>query len=86
MFALWILGRAMEMQRRGLALAGLVVIVGVISNLAEYWESGPRFGGMSGVLYGLFGYMWMQGRFNPKFGIHLPRSLINTLLVWFVIC
>ncbi len=86
MFALWVLGRAMELRRRGLALLALVIIVGVVSNLAEYWESGPHFGGMSGVLYGLFGYMWMQGRFNPRFGIHLPQSLINALLIWFVIC
>ncbi|MDH3693462.1 MAG: rhomboid family intramembrane serine protease [Gammaproteobacteria bacterium] len=86
MFALWILGRAMEIQRRSLSLIILVIVTGVVSNLAELWESGPRFGGMSGVLYGLFGYLWMQGRFNPKFGIHLPHSLINALLIWFVIC
>ncbi len=86
MLALWILGRAMEAQRRGLALITLVIVIGIVSNLAEYWESGPRFGGMSGVLYGLFGYLWMQGRFNPRFGIRLPRSLINALLIWFIIC
>ena len=28
--------------------------------------SGPLFLGISGVVFGMLGYIWMQGRFDPR--------------------
>ncbi|MDH3690538.1 MAG: rhomboid family intramembrane serine protease [Gammaproteobacteria bacterium] len=86
MLALWILGSALE-RAKGPTLMGLLVVVtGIISNLAEFIFSAPNFGGMSGVLYGLVGYIWMQGQFNPRFGIYLPKPVLIMLLGWYVLC
>src|SRR5262249_52050570 len=45
-----------------------------------------QFGGLSGVLYGLFGYAWMKTRFEPQLGIVLPPQTVVLLLGWFVLC
>jgi GlpG protein len=87
MMWLWDLGKLLE-GRRGLWLfGGFVLAVGVASNLMQYLLTGsPLFGGMSGVVYGLLGYVWMQGKYNPRFGYVLHKQTVTTMLVWFVLC
>jgi GlpG protein len=82
----WQLGTLIEYRRGTVLLAALVIVSGVISNLAEYYASGPAFGGMSGVIFALLGYLWIQGRFNPGFGIILNSKLVTMVMLWFVVC
>ena len=41
---------------------------------------------LSGLLYGLFGYLWIRGRFDPTFPLRLRGSVVIMLLGWFVVC
>ena len=49
----------------------LVLVIAACSDLAQYFFGGPVFGGMSGVVYGLLGYIWMRGKFDPGSGLYL---------------
>jgi len=83
----WSVGGALEQRRGAAEVAMLVLVLGIVSNLAEYLYSGHgRFGGMSGVLYGLFGYIWARGRLDRNFGLMLPNPVVGLLLVWFALC
>ena len=85
---LWLydLGSVIE-QRQGLGrMAILVVVTAILPNLAQFAWGGPGFGGMSGVVYGLLAYAWVQGNFNPRAGIALHQNIAIMMLVWFVIC
>jgi GlpG protein len=99
MLMLLSLGGQVEARRGSIRLLLLVLVLAVASNLAEYYlgrsvfENGrlilkgwPLFGGMSGVLYGLFGYMWMKGRFEPRSGLQLSKETVVVMLVWFFLC
>jgi GlpG protein len=44
----------------------------------------PSFGGMSGVIYGLFGYIWLRGKFDPASGLFIDRQNLTLALVWIV--
>ena len=53
-------------------------------------RSGPHImtmlGGMSGVVYGLFGFAWMKSTYDPKAGFRLTTMTINIMLIWLVAC
>ena len=82
----WELGRLIEWRQGGILLGVLIVVMAAVSNLAQYVVSGPLFGGMSGVVYGLFGYIWLQGVTNPQFAVKMNPAVVKLLLAWFVIC
>jgi GlpG protein len=81
---LWLkdLGSVIETRVGALQLLLLVVAIGIASNLAQYFISGPAFGGMSGVVYGLLGYVWMKSRFDPSSGMFLHPSTVTMMLIW----
>lgn len=64
----------------------LVLVIALVSNTVQYLYGGSiYFGGMSGVVYGLFGYIWMWQLFYPQKGLSLPGALIFFLLLTLVI-
>ncbi len=86
MYMLNIFGRAVELRRGIWKFLGLVTIMAIGSNVAQFYVSGPGFGGMSGVIYGLFGYVWMKSRYDPNTGFFLPSSTVFILIGWLVLC
>jgi GlpG protein len=83
---LLVLGGMIERRHGSLRLGLLILLFAAISNVAEYLSTGPLFGGLSGVIYGLFGYVWLRGRVDPTSGFYLPSHIITMMLVWFFIC
>jgi GlpG protein len=63
-----------------------VLIVGTLSNYSQLWMSGPYFGGMSGVNYGLFGFLWMRGKHDRFAAWQISPMIVQTMLVWFFVC
>jgi len=85
---LWIfnLGRFVQERFSTLYLGLLILACGVFSNLIQYWWSGPVFGGMSGVNYALFGFLWIRGRFDRRSEWQLHPAMVQSMLFWFVLC
>lgn len=86
MLWLWDLGGTVERIQGSRILLMIVLISGILSNVGQHLFTGPLFGGMSGVVYALLGYVWMQGLFNPRFYASLNKAIVVMMLVWFVIC
>ncbi len=86
MMWVWSLGPQVEANHGSLVMAALVVVSEVAGNLGQYWASGPGFGGMSGVVYALFGFVWMSARYDRRHRYAISER--NTWLVmgWFVLC
>ena len=85
---LWLyqLGGVLEIRQGRGFFVGLIILLAISSNLAQYLHTGPNFGGMSGVVYGLLGYFWQQGVWNPRFGMRLEQPIVIMMAAWFVLC
>jgi GlpG protein len=94
MVLLYQLGSRIEERRGWWRLLLLVLACAVASNLAQYYygdttspgQGSPLFGGMSGVVYALFGYVWMKAVFEPDLGLGMQASTIVYLMAWFFLC
>ncbi len=99
MYMLYYLGGAIERSRGPLRYLSLVLVIAVVSNLAQYFFGNPVqvggewrfahlpfFGGMSGVDYGLFGYIWMKARFQPELGLRIDPGTVVILMAWLILC
>lgn len=64
----------------------LIGVSGVVSNLLQYFVSGPQFGGMSGVLYAMLGYIWVYKKMDQDFDYSLPARDITIMIGWLLIC
>jgi len=81
----WILGNIIE-QYAGLPkLLSLLLLSGLLSNMAQYPISGAHFGGLSGVVYGLFGYLWVVSRFDKASGVHIPNAIVIQIVAWLML-
>jgi GlpG protein len=95
MYWLYLFGSMIESRRGTLRFGLLVLVTAVAANYGEYyfpyhWHwGGPYhvfFGGMSGVIYGLLGYVWMKSRFEPQLQMFVPFSTVVILIGWLVLC
>ncbi|MDD0975236.1 rhomboid family intramembrane serine protease [Pseudomonas fontis] len=83
----WELGRRIELRQGAWAMLGLSLVFGLVSNVAQYWFGGPSlFGGLSGVLYGLLGHIWLYQWLAPNPVYRMPRGVLVMMLVWLVLC
>jgi GlpG protein len=77
------LGRVVEGIHGARLFAAFVLTCALVSGLAEY-ELGKsaQFSGMSGVVFGLLGLVWVRGRFDRSARYALTRGTVQFMLVW----
>ena len=86
MYWLYFLGGQVEGIRGSLRLLIFVLAAAVISMVAQAYIESPYAGGMSGVNYALFGYVWMRWRFEPAAGFLMNQSTVIIMTAWFFFC
>jgi len=83
----WELGKRIELRQGPWLLLLLTLLFSLISNLAQHLVGGPSlFGGLSGVLYGLLGYVWLYQWLAPNPHYRLPKGVLVMMLIWLVVC
>ncbi len=78
----WQLGGEVERREGTRTLFGLLLLASVFPNLLQWLWSGSNFGGLSGVVYALLGYVWLAGRLNPASRLRLPGGIALFMLLW----
>lgn len=80
------LGRQIELQQGFITLLSLTLISGLVSNFAEFNVSNsPYFGGLSGVVFAVIGYVWSFGKITQSKTLYLPNELFILSLIWLIL-
>ncbi|MCL6502211.1 MAG: rhomboid family intramembrane serine protease [Pirellulales bacterium] len=86
---LWLasLGRQVEERHGSWSFLALVLLWSACSNILQFLFTGePLFGGMSGVNFALFCYIWLRARYDPTNHFSMPSGTVALMLAWFFIC
>lgn len=77
----WILGQRIERLDGRIYFLILILASGYMGNLAQWWLTGPAFGGASGITMAMLGWVgWRQ--LNHKQDYQLPALLLPIMLGW----
>ncbi|MFP8965310.1 rhomboid family intramembrane serine protease [Pokkaliibacter sp. CJK22405] len=81
---IWEAGKRLEPVFGRVWLLLTMVGIGIISNLAQYWTGTILFGGLSGIIYGLLGFIWLWGVLRPREDLGFPSGVFIFMLIWLV--
>jgi GlpG protein len=84
------LGRIVERIEGSVRFAWMVLVMAVLSNLFQglmpvNLMGYHRFGGLSGVVYGVFAYLWIKSILRPDMGIILSNTSVAIMLGWLLL-
>ena len=91
MWAFWSLGSLLEARRGTAGLAALMLVSAAVSAMGQYlWmvHYDHRLNGwvgLSGVVFALFGYVWIKGRLDPEFGLSFGEKSVRFMLFWLLL-
>lgn len=85
MIWLYQFGELIERSNSSRFLLLLVVVSGVVSNVAQAQVTGGLFGGMSGVVYALLGYLFVMKKLNPSYPARIQDNIAYFLIGFMVV-
>lgn len=87
----WQLARVIEFHFSSSKLLFIFVVTSVVSNLSQLLSTGvgpnglSNFGGLSGVVYGVIGFVWWCGLLKSKSGLKLPNQFVIIAIGWLLL-
>jgi GlpG protein len=85
LYWVWAFGSRIEQAYGSLPTAALFAFFAAGSSLAEY-DFGGHGVGLSGVVYGLFGYLWIVSRYDRQFWGIVTDQIVVMFIAWFFLC
>lgn len=82
----WRLASLIEIRKGSFTLFWMTLAIAAFSNTLQFVMVGPWFLGLSGVVFGVFGYVWVKGKLDPRDGIGISDQSAMWMMVWFLIC
>lgn len=82
MIMLYNLGGVLEVRRGSWTILAMILTIAVFSNCAQAHYDPALFGGMSGVVYGLFVYLWLGGVGAPGTAVGVSRQQVVMMAFW----
>lgn len=61
-------------------------VTAALSNLLQFFVTGFKFGGMSGFVYALLGFIWVYPKLDNEFEYSIPKNDAMLMIFWFFLC
>lgn len=82
---IWVVGRRIEQLQGWQVYLALLLWSGVLSNIAQFYTSGPMFGGLSGIVFALLAYTWLWDKQARMAYFGFPPALMMFMVVWLLL-
>lgn len=82
----WLFGKLIEFTEGMVFLVVLVLSAALVSSLSEYSFAEASGIGLSGVVYAMFGYLWIKGRTDDRYRDSLEQRTIYLFIIWLFVC
>src|SRR2546423_1456377 len=82
---LWVFGSLVEEEFGHVRTLALIVLLAVGSSAPEYALMHGGIG-LSGVGYGLFGFLWVLSRRDGRFHGAMDANTVGLFVIWFFLC
>lgn len=86
LIAWWDFGLKIEARKGSAWFLVFVLTIAVASNVLQFQMVHHRFLGLSGVVFGLFGFLWVKGKLDPEDGLGVSTSETQMILIWYAAC
>lgn len=81
----WQWGTLVERSQSSFRLMSIFILTAFASNWMQNFLVGPNFGGLSGVVYGLLGYLWMYKKYRPSSTVSVHPTILRAMLIWMLL-
>lgn len=85
LYWLWVFGSFVERAFGHATMAGLIVLLAAVPSSAQFAVSGGGIG-LSGVGYGLLGFLCMTARYDRRFRDAMDARTLQLFLAWGLLC
>ena len=85
MYWLWVFGTLIERVYGPAKSAGLILLFALGSNSLDFAFMDGAVG-LSGVGYGLFGFLWILSHHDERFREAVDRNTVSVFVGWFFLC
>ncbi|MCF7851853.1 MAG: rhomboid family intramembrane serine protease [Simkaniaceae bacterium] len=82
MMWVWLLGKQIEERLGKWRYVLMILIIALVSNVAQYLMVGPAFLGFSGVICGFAGFIWIRQKVAPWEGYPLQKGAALFLAIF----
>lgn len=79
------LGQRIEWVKGRWKLLAIILVTGISANVGQFYSTGGNFGGMSGVVYGLFGYILTAAHYNGDARFRIQSNTFLIMVGWLVL-
>lgn len=84
---IWEFGRRVEQLAGHANFLLIFLAIAVGANVGQYlWHPNDLFGGLSGVVYGLLGYIWVRNKLAPHPLLGLAPGIFPLMIIWLIVC
>lgn len=81
----WYLGGKVEKHFSITLLLSITLVTALVSNVLQAYLVSSNFAGLSGVNYGLAGFVWLYGRLSHSPTVNLANNIFAFLVVWMLL-
>lgn len=86
MYWLWLLGAAMERALGSPKYFVLLLLAAFSASMVQIALGGPMGHGASGVVYAIFGFMWIARPYSEEFRRIVDDRVVRLLVAWLFLC